>query len=70
MLFLHRVKETLAEEVLEKMHVSLSRKTNSYPVATPTTLEMHDAYLFGIPTRYGNMLTQFKVLVNSRLAWC
>jgi NAD(P)H dehydrogenase (quinone) len=34
---------------------------NSYPVADLKTLTDHDAYLFGIPTRFGNMPAQFKV---------
>ena len=39
------------------------------PVATQETLKEYDAFLFGIPTRYGNMPAQWKVwdLALSRL---
>jgi NAD(P)H dehydrogenase (quinone) len=56
-----RVEETLPDGVLEKMHVNKNRKSNSYKIITPNKLEEHDAFLFGIPTRFGNMPTQFKV---------
>lgn len=37
-------------------------KTADYQVLTdPKTLESFDGFLFGIPTRYGNFPTQFKV---------
>ncbi|XP_006461627.1 hypothetical protein AGABI2DRAFT_205429 [Agaricus bisporus var. bisporus H97] len=57
-----QVKETLEEKVLEKMHVPMGdgRMSNSYPVASNETLENYDAFLFGIPTRYGNMPAQIK----------
>ena len=51
--------------MLKKMHVPKDRMTNEYPIASPDTLEAYDAYLFGIPTRFGNMPTQFRVLLNS-----
>jgi len=60
----NRVRETLSEDVLKKMRVSEDRMTSEYPIASPDTLESHDAYLFGIPTRYGNMPAQFKVILN------
>jgi len=47
------------------MHVPKDRMTSEYPIASPDTLEAYDAYLFGIPTRFGNMPTQFRVLLNS-----
>ncbi|CCE82542.1 Piso0_002272 [Millerozyma farinosa CBS 7064] len=52
-----QVPETLSDDVLEKMHAPA--KPN-YPVATTETLEEYDAFLFGIPTRYGNYPAQFK----------
>lgn len=52
-----RVSETLPEEVLGKMHAP---PKSSYPVATPETLTRYDAFLFGIPTRYGNFPAQWK----------
>jgi len=56
---LYRVEETLPQAVLEKMHVP--PKDESIPVLTdPHTLEQYDAFLFGIPTRYGNFPAQWK----------
>ncbi|KAI9748546.1 MAG: Minor allergen Cla h 7 [Lichina confinis] len=55
---LFRVPETLDEQVLEKMHAP--PKDTSVPEATPELLEQYDAFLFGIPTRYGNFPAQFK----------
>lgn len=49
--------ETLSDEVLTKMH---ARKDNSLPIASPELLETYDAFLFGIPTRFGNFPAQFK----------
>lgn len=48
------------------MHVPMGdgRMSNSYPVASNETLENHDAFLFGIPTRYGNMPAQIKVSIQ------
>jgi len=52
-----QVAETLPEEILTKMHAPA--KAN-YAVITPNQLTDFDAYLFGIPTRYGNFPAQFK----------
>lgn len=57
-LFLHRVKETLPEEVLSKMHAP--GQSSSIPFITPDELEKYDAFLLGIPTRYGNFPAQWK----------
>ena len=54
---IYQVAETLPQEVLTKMHAP---PKGDYPVASPETLKEHDAFLFGIPTRYGNMPAQFK----------
>lgn len=54
---IYQVQETLPQEVLTKMHAP---PKSDYPTATPATLTEHDAFLFGIPTRYGNMPAQFK----------
>src|SRR6187402_3112399 len=35
------------------------------PVATPAILETYDAFLFGIPTRYGNFPAQWKAFWDS-----
>ena len=50
--------ETLPQEVLTKMYAP--PKPN-YPIITPETLTQYDAFLLGIPTRYGNMPAQWKV---------
>lgn len=59
---IYQVPETLPQEVLTKMHAPPKK---DYPIATPDTLVEHDAYLFGIPTRYGNMPAQFKAFWDS-----
>ncbi len=38
---------------------------SDYPVADPKTLEKYDAFLFGIPTRYGNFPAQWKAFWDS-----
>jgi len=53
----YQIAETLPQEVLTKMHAPA--KTD-LPIATPETLTEYDAYLFGIPTRYGNFPAQWK----------
>ncbi|KAF9528992.1 flavoprotein-like protein [Crepidotus variabilis] len=52
-----QVPETLPAEVLTKMHAPAK---GDYPIATPQTLVDYDAYLLGVPTRYGNMPAQWK----------
>lgn len=52
-----RVAETLPEEVLGKMHAP---PKSDYPIITPDILKGYDAFLLGIPTRYGNFPTQWK----------
>lgn len=53
-----RIAETLPDEVLAKMHAPPKR---DYSIITPAQLPSFDAYLFGIPTRYGNFPAQWKV---------
>ena len=56
---LYQVKETLPDEVLQKMYAP--PKDGKIPVLDdPKTLEQYDAFLFGIPTRYGNFPAQWK----------
>ena len=57
-LSIHRVKETLPQEVLSKMHAP--GQSASIPFITPDELEKYDAFLLGIPTRYGNFPAQWK----------
>jgi NAD(P)H dehydrogenase (quinone) len=51
------VAETFSPEVLQKMHAA---PKSSYPVATPSALLEYDGFLFGVPTRFGNMPAQWK----------
>lgn len=44
-------------EVLSKMHAG---PKSSYPNIEATSLEKYDAFLFGIPTRFGNFPAQWK----------
>ena len=52
-----RISETLPEEILAKMHAPA--KPN-YPILAPGDLANFDAFLFGVPTRYGNFPAQWK----------
>jgi len=56
---LYQLPETLSEDVLKMMHAP--PKDSSIPVLEdPKTLLEYDAFLFGVPTRYGNMPAQVK----------
>ncbi|CAK7896032.1 hypothetical protein CAAN1_05S06348 [[Candida] anglica] len=57
-----QVPETLSDEVLAKMHAA---PKPDYPIASPDTLVQYDAFLFGIPTRFGNFPAQFKAFWDS-----
>jgi len=54
---LYQVEETLPQEVLSKMHAP---PKSNIPIITPDILKTYDAFLFGIPTRYGNFPGQWK----------
>lgn len=54
---LFQVPETLPDEVLAKMGAPPKSED---PVASTATLEEYDAFLFGIPTRFGNFPAQWK----------
>lgn len=56
---LFQVPETLPKDVLEKMHAP-PRDTSIAVLEDPDKLEEYDGFLFGIPTRYGNMPAQWK----------
>ena len=57
---LFQIPETLSDEVLKKMYAP--PKDTSVPVLEdPATLAEYDAFLFGIPTRFGNFPVQWKV---------
>lgn len=53
-----RVAETLPSEVLEKMHAV--PKSDQHQIISPDKLIEYDAFLLGIPTRFGNMPAQWK----------
>lgn len=56
---LYQLPETLGEEVLSKM--GAPPKAADVPTLDdPATLEGYDAFLLGIPTRYGNFPAQWK----------
>lgn len=59
----HRVKETLPQEVLSKMHAP--GQSADIPFITPDILQGYDAFLLGIPTRYGNFPAQWKTFWDS-----
>ncbi|OCK81038.1 benzoquinone reductase [Lepidopterella palustris CBS 459.81] len=60
---LYQIPETLPEEVLTKMHAP--PKSDIEILKVPATLEKYDAFLFGIPTRYGNFPAQWKAFWDS-----
>lgn len=60
---LYQVKETLPQEVLSKMYAP--GQPADIPFITPEILEGYDAFLLGIPTRYGNFPAQWKAFWDS-----
>ncbi|KAF9524351.1 NADH-quinone oxidoreductase [Crepidotus variabilis] len=54
---IYQVPETLSEEVLGWLKAP---PKPDFPVITPDILATYDAFLMGIPTRYGNMPGQWK----------
>lgn len=60
---LYQVKETLPQEVLAKMYAP--GQSADIPFITPEKLKEYDAFLMGIPTRYGNFPTQWKTFWDS-----
>ncbi|KAJ6260755.1 Minor allergen Alt a 7 [Drechslerella dactyloides] len=57
-----QLEETLSEEALTKMHAP--KKPSYEVVSDPKTLLEYDAFLFGIPTRYGNFPGQWKAFID------
>ena len=57
---LYQVKETLSDEILGKMHAP-PKPTDIPVIENPATLAGYDAFLLGIPTRYGTFPAQWKV---------
>jgi len=54
---IYQIPETLPQEILTKMHAP---PKPDYPIITPQELATFDAFLMGIPTRYGNFPAQWK----------
>lgn len=54
---IYQVAETLPQEVLTKMYAP---PKPDYPIITPDTLLNYDAFILGIPTRYGNQPAQWR----------
>ena len=51
--------ETLPQDVLTKMHAPAADA--SVPVITVDELPKADGFIFGFPTRFGNMPAQVKI---------
>jgi len=61
-----RVPELLSDEVLGQIGALEAQKQwADVPVATPEDLEWADAVIFGIPTRFGNMIGQMRMFLDS-----
>ncbi|KAK4152526.1 hypothetical protein C8A00DRAFT_44422 [Chaetomidium leptoderma] len=56
---LFQIAETLPQEVLEKMYAP-AKPTDVPVLEDPSVLEQYDAFLLGIPTRFGNFPVQWK----------
>ena len=53
-----RIPETLPQEVLTKLYAA---PKPDYEIITPDKLATFDAFILGIPTRYGSLPAQWKV---------
>src|SRR5271157_1133666 len=63
---LHRVPETLTDDVLGKMGALEAQKGFAHvPVCTVDELAAADAIIFGTPTRFGNMCGQMRQFLDS-----
>jgi NAD(P)H dehydrogenase (quinone) len=63
---LYRFPETLPEDVLEMMGaVEAQKKLSAIPELTLDTLKDADGFIFGIPTRFGNMTGQVRAFFDS-----
>ena len=63
---LHRVPETLPDEVLRKMGAADAQKQQAgVPVCTVDELAKADAIIFGTPTRFGNMCGQMRQFLDA-----
>lgn len=56
---LFQIPETLSDDVLAKLHAP-AKPADVAVLSDPATLAGYDAFLLGIPTRYGNFPAQWK----------
>ncbi|CAG8439555.1 1336_t:CDS:2 [Ambispora leptoticha] len=56
-----QVPETLSPEIIAKMHGA----SFDLPIISPSELKNADGFLFGIPTRFGNMPAEMKAFFDS-----
>ena len=62
---LHRVPETLSQEVLGKMGALEAQKSMAHiPICKVEDLATADAIIFGAPTRFGNMCGQMRQFLD------
>ncbi|CAN8101252.1 unnamed protein product [Discula destructiva] len=61
---LFQIPETLSDDILAKMHAP-AKSTDVKVLSDPATLAEYDAFLLGIPTRYGNVPAQWKAFWDS-----
>ena len=63
---MRRVPETLSEEILGKMGAMEPRKAFAHiPVCNVDELASADAFIFGTPTRFGNMCGQMRQFLDA-----
>lgn len=56
-----RVPELMPDEILEKSGAKAAQQAFAHlPIITPEKMATADAYLFGTPTRFGNMCSQMR----------
>ncbi|KDD75456.1 hypothetical protein H632_c676p1 [Helicosporidium sp. ATCC 50920] len=60
---LFQISETLNDDILSKMHAPA--KAEDVPYITAAELPDYDGYIFGFPTRYGQVPAQFKAFWDS-----
>ena len=63
---LYQVPETLPDDVLEKMGAKAAKQTFAHiPIAKVDQLPSADAIIFGVPTRYGNVISQIQAFLDA-----
>lgn len=63
---LYRVPEVLSEDILGQMgSLEFQKQIQDIPVVDHEVLKNSDALIFGIPTRFGNMIGQWRMFLDS-----